>query len=385
MDRAECVWDPRSPDVLDDQIAAFDAMRARCPVAHGADGSWTVFTHGDVVAVLDDPATFSNAVSTHLSVPNGMDGSEHGAYRAMIDRYFLPERVEEFVPACRAIARDLVLGLDRSQVVEVMGALAEPFATRVTCAFMGWPASLQEPLGEWIRANHRATLAQDWDAMAEVARAFDGYIREQIDARRARGDDAGGDVTTRLLRERIDGCPLTDEQIVSIVRNWSVGELGTMAASVGIVIDLLARNPDIQARLRTTDDPSLFDAVTDEALRIHPPLISNRRRTTRPVTLSGTPIPGDARVVVLWASANRDEGVFGDPDRLRLDRDPDANLLYGRGVHACPGAGLARLELRAILAELLRATDGIEPAPEAERSLARYPASGFARLPVRLT
>lgn len=385
MDRADRVWDPRSPDVLDDQIAAYDAMRARCPVAHGADGSWTVFAHADAVTVLDDPAAFSNAVSTHLSVPNGMDGAEHGSYREIIDRYFLPERVEEFAPACRAIAADLVGGLPLPGAVDVASALAEPFAMRVTCAFMGWPDSLHEPLGEWIRANHRATLAQDWDAMAEVARAFDGYIRAQIDARRAPGDGAGDDVMARLLRERVDGRPLTDEEIVSIVRNWSVGELGTTAASVGIVIDLLARDPGIQARLRATDDERLFDAVTDEALRVHPPLISNRRRTTRPVTLSGRRIPEDERIVVLWASANRDEEVFGDPDRVRLDRDPDENLLYGRGIHACPGAGLARLELRAILTELLRATRRIEPAPDTERSFARYPASGFARLSVRLT
>ena len=80
-------WDPRSPEVLADQIAAYDRMRARCPIAHSDFLGWSVFRHADVMRILNDPERFSNAVSVHLNVPNGMDPPEHTRYREIVDRY----------------------------------------------------------------------------------------------------------------------------------------------------------------------------------------------------------------------------------------------------------------------------------------------------------
>jgi cytochrome P450 len=87
----------------------------------------------------------------------------------------------------------------------------------------------------------------------------------------------------------------------------------------------------------------------------------------------------------MWASANRDEAVFGDPDEFRLDRDPSQNLLYGRGIHVCPGAQLARLELRVVMEELLKATRQIALAPVRTPEVAVYPASGFSSLIARIS
>ncbi|WP_211489898.1 cytochrome P450 [Georgenia thermotolerans] len=374
-------WDPRSEEVQRDQIAAYDDMRRGCPVAHSPYGNWSVFRHADVVRILDDPATFSNVVSTHLSVPNGMDPPEHTPFREINDRYFTPAEMAAFEPACREIARDLVTALPRGEV-ELMADLAADFANHVQCRFMGWPESLREPLREWTLKNQEATLALDRTAMAAVAVEFDGYIREQLEVRRSAGPAAPADTTTRLLAETADGRALTDEEIVSLVRNWTVGELGTIAASVGIIVHYLATNPEVQGLLR--EDTGRIEAATDEILRMHAPLIANRRRTTAPVTIAGREIPAGERVMVLWASANRDEDVFGDPDEFRLDRDPADNLLYGRGVHVCPGAPLARLELRVLLEELLAGTTDLAPVPGKEPVRAAYPGSGFSWLPLRV-
>jgi cytochrome P450 len=143
----------------------------------------------------------------------------------------------------------------------------------------------------------------------------------------------------------------------------------------------LATHPHLQNRLRT--DVSLAQRASDEILRIHAPLIANRRRSTAPVTLGGRGIPAQERIVVVWASANRDDDVFGDPDEFRLDRDPDPNLLYACGIHGCPGAPLARLELRVIIEELFASTVSIEPAATGQTTKAIYPAAGFALLPLR--
>lgn len=379
--KPEVDWDPRSPDVLADQIAAYDEMRSRCPVPYSRYGNWAVLRHADAIRVVSDHETFSNMVSRHVSVPNGMDPPEHTPFRAVVDRYFTQERMEEFEPVCRRIASDLVGTIAQSSDIEFIGGVAEPFANRAQCAFMGWPSALHEPLRDWTKKNQRATLAMDRELMSAVAVEFDGYIREQLDERRAAGADAPDDVTTRLLGESIADRPLTDDEIVSIVRNWTVGELATIAASVGIVAHYLAVHRDVQDRLRA--DTTVLEAASDEILRIHAPLVANRRRTTRDVVIADRAIPADERVVVVWASANRDEAVFGDPDEFRLDRDPSENLLYGRGVHACPGAPLARLELRTVLGELLAATTVIEPG-NGEPTRGSYPASGFTTLPLTI-
>lgn len=376
-------WDPRSAEVLDDQLAAYDAMRQRCPVAHSDYLWWSVFRHEDVKRVLEDHAAFSNAASNHLSIPNAMDPPEHTRYRKIIDAYFTPEHMQAFEPTCRQIADALVAEQRRGAPLELMSAFARPFALRIQCAFMGWPDTLHASLGEWMAKNHAATLAADRTAMAQIAVEFDGHIKQQLVARRDAGEQAAHDVTTRLVREHIHGRPLSDEEIVSIVRNWTVGELGTIAASVGILVHYLAVHPALQTELREQPE-NLPDAI-DEILRIHAPLIANRRVTTCPVELSGRKIEVGERLTLIWAAANRDETVFGDPDVYDPERNRDHNLLYGAGVHVCPGAPLARLELRLLMESLLANTREIALVPDFAAERARFPASGFSSLTVCLS
>ncbi len=380
MTQARPRWDLRAPEVSADQIGAYDAIRARCPVAHEDYLGWTVFTHADAVRVLTDHETFSNRVSAHLSVPNGMDPPEHSGHRRVNERYFTQPRTAAFEPTVRRIAADLLAALAAGPV-EVMEQLARPFALRVQSAFMGWPESLHEPLRAWMARNHAATLARDADRLAAVAVEFDEYIREQLEVRRRAGADAPADVTTELLGDRVDGRPPTDEEIVSVVRNWTVGELGTIAASVGILVHALATRPQVQASLRS--DAAGLSAGIDELLRIDPPLISNRRVATRPVEVGGCPVATGERVTVLWASVDRDEAVFGDPDAFRPDHNAADNLLYGAGIHACPGAPLARMELRVLLEELLTRVSTIEPVPGMPPTPAVYPAGGFTSVVAR--
>ncbi|HJW25003.1 MAG TPA: cytochrome P450 [Rhodocyclaceae bacterium] len=375
-------WDARSPAVLEDQIKAYDGMRRRCPVAYSDYLHWSLFSHGDVMRALTDHETFSNAVSSHLSVPNGMDPPQHTPYRQLIEPYFGPEEMARFEPVCRRIAEDLVEALPAQGDVELAGRFAQDFALRIQCAFMGWPAELHEPLRHWTARNREATLAGDRQAMAQIALDFDRYIRDQLDVRRAAGPAATDDLTTRMLRETIDGRALSDEEIVSILRNWTVGELSTISSCVGILAHYLAEEPDLQQRLRR--EPGLLPAAIDEILRIHAPLISNRRIATRDVEIGGRQLKAGDRLTLMWASANRDEAVFGDPDEFRLDRDPGLNLLYGAGIHVCPGAPLARLELRIVMETLLARTWRISLVEGQAPVRAIYPAGGFASLPLRI-
>ena len=379
MTKTKPDWDPSAPDAHVDQIATYDAIRRRSPVAFSERMHWSLLGHAEVMQALHDPASFSNVVSAqHPAVPNGMDPPEHTAFRRLIDPYFGPAAMADFAPICRRIATAGVRRLPAGEV-EMMGDLADDLALEMQCAFMGWPESLHEPLRGWMVASAAATRARDPAATAAVAQVFAGYVADQLDARRKAGDAAPDDPTTRLLRERIDGRPLTLTEIVSIVRNWTVGELGTIAASIGIVAWYLAGEPELQATLRA--DPTDLSAAIDEILRIHPPLAANRRTTTKPLEIGGRSLGAEERVTLIWASANRDPAAFGDPDRFDPAGNAAKNLLYGAGIHVCPGAPLARLELETITGALLARTRAIRrSARPVERAV--YPSSGFRVLPL---
>jgi cytochrome P450 len=125
-------------------------------------------------------------------------------------------------------------------------------------------------------------------------------------------------------------------------------------------------------------------AAIDEILRIHAPLIASRRITTTQVEIGGRTLAAGERISLIWASANRTEAVFDNPDEFRFDRDPAQNLLYGAGIHVCPGAPLARMELRIVMEELLARTSQIALVPGKEAVKAVYPACGFSTLPLSI-
>jgi cytochrome P450 len=372
-------WDPRAEHVLNDQCGAYDDMRARCPVAYSDFLQWSVFRHADVLRVLDDPGTFSNRTSAHLSVPHGMDPPEHGLYRSLLEPFFTPARIRRFEPLCRSIAADALRGLLAQEGQEFIADFAIPFAVRVQSASLGWPAELNEPIRCWTQKNQRATLAGDRAATAAVAQEFASTVTALLESRRQSAFVERNDVTASLMSARVQGRPLNDEELVSIFRNWTVGEVTSVAASLGILAQRLATDPELQARLRA--ERALLPRACDEILRVCSPLVANQRVATRDVELGGRQIRAGERVTLMWPAANRDE-LFEAPAEVRLDRDASpSSLLFGAGIHVCPGAPLARLELRVAMDELLTQTAWFEldPAAGACRK-AVYPANGFAEL-----
>jgi cytochrome P450 len=182
------------------------------------------------------------------------------------------------------------------------------------------------------------------------------------------------------MEERVWGRPLSNEEVASILRNWTAGEIGTISAAVGILARFLAEHPALQEEIRAKRD-SLNYAI-DEILRIHGPLATNRRVTTKAVEIGGKKLSAGERISLNWISANRDEEVFEHADQFKFGRDQSKNLLYGAGIHVCPGAPLAQLEMRVFLEQLLDATKEIRVPSEETAIYAQYPATGFATLPL---
>lgn len=371
-------WNPTSENVLRDQRAAYDAMREKCAVAYSDLLKWSVFRHADVLYILNDPESFSSTVSKHLSVPSGMDPPEHTPYRRIVEKYFTPDRMEAFEPRCRTIAGDLVAALVDHDSGDFMAEVALPYAVQAQCEFLGWPDDYQEPLIRWIHDSHAATLVQDRPALSILARQFEGFVDELIEQRLQTDAGPQTDLMASLMHETVWGRPLSHEEIASILRNWTAGEVGTMAAAAGIVVHFLAEHPDIQTQLRI--EPDRVPVAVEEILRIDGPLVAARRITTRPVKIGGRQIDTGQRLTLMWISANRDERAFEDATSFRWDRDPSQNLLWGAGIHVCPGAPLARLEMQILLEELLSCTNSITLSPAQPAVRAIYPSSGFANV-----
>lgn len=373
-------WQPQIDSVQADQRAAYDHMREHCPVAHSDFFQWSVFRHKDVKNILLDHQRFSNKVSRHISVPNGMDLPEHATYRALIEPYFSAERVAEFKPKCQAIADELAVHISQTETVDIMADFAEPFAARLQCAFMGWDEGLAPQLINWVKRNNKSVLAADRPALGRLAKEFEVLIAGQLELRRNNPDIA--DITAELLHEVVDGRYLTNQEIASILRNWTVGEVGTIAASIGIIAHFLASNVSVQQQLRAK--PELLWQANDEILRLHNPLVDNRRRTTCPVELSGKEIDAQQRITINWVAANRDPEAFEHAEKFILDRDQSQNLLYGAGLHVCPGEGLAKMELVVVIRSLLQHSQSLTLPTEQPAQLAKYPMSGYAVLPITL-
>lgn len=363
--------------------AAQQATGGRCPADRDETGAWLLRGHDDVVAAALDPGTFSNRYSHHLKVPNGLDGAEHARCRELIDRYLTPARVAALEPRIRQVAADLARSLPAGEPVEVVSELGARFAVRAQSAWLGWPAALEGELLRWIEDNHEATRSRDPDRTAAVAARFDAIIATLIEARRGQPPT---DVTGELLDDRIDGRPLSDAEVTSILRNWTAGDLGSIAACVGVIVHRLAVDRDLQESWRggATSGAEL-EAGIDEILRIDNPFPSSRRVTTGAVEIGGGEIGAGEIVRLDWAAANRDPTVVGDPDAYRPLDNATHNLVYGIGPHVCPGRGLATMELRAAIEELLAASGSIALAPGAEPVREEPPRGGYRTVPVLLS
>jgi cytochrome P450 len=378
--RAIPAWEPLSEEALADQRQTFDRMRAACPLARSPRGV-TLFRHVDVVTAATDPMTFSSAVSAHRQVPNSLDGPEHVAFRAIVDSFFTRERMRDLEPRVRTCARQIVSALPRRSVVDAVTELGYPFAVRAQADWLGWQGAEDELLA-WMAENHAATRSADRARAAAVAAAFDEIVAAQVRRRRESGDTAPHDPTTELLHVRVNGDLLSDADIVSILRNWTAGDLGSIAASLGVVLHFLATHPDVQDALRA--DSSELALAIDEMLRIDDPFLVNRRVVTAATEIAGFELDPGTRAYLNWTSANRDEAVFGDPDAYRPRENASRNLVYGIGPHVCPGRPLATLELVVATQTLLELTSSIELADDAAPQRETYPVGGWRRLPIRL-
>jgi cytochrome P450 len=156
----------------------------------------------------------------------------------------------------------------------------------------------------------------------------------------------------------VDSGQVTRQECPALILDYLAPSIDTTASAIASALWLLAKHPE-QWRLLQSD-PSLVPGVVQEVVRLESPLRAFGRRARITTSLGGTTVPAGAQLLVLYASANRDERVFEDPDRFDITRDASAHVGFGHGVHGCAGQGLARLEAQAVLRALLQHVERIE-------------------------
>ncbi|GHG77799.1 cytochrome P450 [Alishewanella longhuensis] len=367
-------WNPLDTSNLKDQRQAYDNMRERCPVAHSEFMGWSLFRHKDITAVLADPKTFSN-VSQFLAIPNGMDLPEHGQYRKALDLNFESEQMSWLEPKARKIAAELLESALTGDEVEMVTAFANPFTLKTLCALLGWPVQQWQYLDSWVQGSLQASFDKDSVAGKTLANEFSQYVKANLNKRRLSPLEQT-DATNNLMNTKVDGVELDDDQIVSVLRNWTAGH-GTVSASLSVLFMHLAENLELQHQLRS--DSMLIPAAIEEILRLDGPLVSNPRTTTKEVEIQGKIIPKGEHIALMWIAGNRDPRAFAKSNELKIERNNEETLVWGQGVHICQGASLARLEMRLAVEEMLSKTKLFELTDKVPRR-AVYPSNGLSSL-----
>ncbi|TDB95276.1 cytochrome P450 [Actinomadura sp. 7K534] len=393
--------------------AAFDVLRAAAPVAWHDErpvalraseassglpappspGFWAVTSHGLVHEVSRDPALFSSHLggtqlfSTDELTLAGLrlmllniDPPEHSRLRKIVSPAFTPRAVEALRASVGRHAREIADEIAGAGSVDLVTAVSKELPTRVLADLLGMPAEDRNLIVTWtdgMIAFEDAELTGDPStAVAMFAEATE-YGRQVAAERRARPT---GDVMSAIANAEVDGERLTDGEFSMF---WILlviaGNETTRNSLTGAVIALQEHGLwDDLVR-----DPGLLATGTDELVRHVSPVMQFRRTATRDTVLGGQRIRAGDKVVLWYTAANRDPAVFADPHVPDLLRDPNPHLAFGTGPHFCLGSRLAKLEVSAMLTELLTRYPRLRLDGEAERITSSFIA-GVDRLPVAL-
>ncbi|HJR26474.1 MAG TPA: cytochrome P450 [Acidimicrobiales bacterium] len=379
----------------------FDRLRAEAPVywhpEPGDTGFWALTKHADVRAASHDCATFSSELGgtfiptadeealsqLRLTILN-MDPPKHNRYRKLVSKGFTPRMIRMLVDEIERRAAVVVDNVCEKGEVEFVEEIAAQVPVQMICEMIGLEKELWPRIFEL--SNHLIGSRDDPDYQelegGPTAAAMEVYMLCDAVAadRRANPRD---DIMTALVQAEIDGERLDDAELnLFFITLIVAGNETTRNLINHAMLDIIA-HPDQAQRLR--DDPSLWDTGVDEMLRFGSSIHNFRRTATRDVEVRGVPIKEGDKVVLYYASANRDEEVFDDPHRFDVGRTPNDHVTFGGGgVHYCLGASLARAEIRATMRQLVERLPDLELAGPVNRLHSDF-VNGIKTMPVRFT
>ena len=366
-------FDPLDPDYLADPYPYYARFRRESPVFYAPKiDFWVVSRYEDIASIVKDPETFSNArvqEPLHPLTEEALEGLKKGVRvvpttstadpplhmrtRKHAARAFSARRVAELEGRIREVANGLIDAMIPDGRADMVHEFAFPLPASVVFSLIGYPEEDTEMLKSWCSDRLKITwgrpLPEEQLATIEKMTSFFDYIEDFV---HERARDLRDDYTSDLLRIRAeDEKNLSFEEVVSICYSLSfAGHETTTNLILNGLRQLLSR-PGLWEELQ--EDPTLIENAVEETLRRDTSVVAWRRSTTRPLEIAGVEVPEGARLMLLLASANRDEEVFEDPDAFDIRREnANKHIAFSHGIHFCLGAPLARLEAR-IAFELL--------------------------------
>jgi cytochrome P450 len=336
--------------------------------------------------VLDDAATFRSGEGVGFNdfINEGgrgttlmSDGDDHRRLRDVIAPPLTPRAIAELRPEAQAIADRLIDDLVERGRFDAIPDLAQVLPSVWVPDLLGWPAEGRDRLLDWAGAT--------FDGLGplndRVAAAGSGIIEMMVFAQDlAQRELPAGSMAAGILAAAARG-EIEPSQCPMAIIDYLGPSLDTTVSAIGNAIWLFATHPDQWQLLR--DDPSRVRQAFNEVLRLESPISCFSRVATTTATIDGVDIPAGARVLVSYASANRDERHWDRPEEFDITRESADQLAFGHGEHACVGMGLARVEGAAILSALVARVERIELAGPPERKLNNLIRS-FGSLPVSL-
>ncbi len=362
---------------------------------------WAVTKHADIVWISKQPERFRNgprlaafpefvppdpqeAVIRHLL---NMDPPDHALFRKLASHRFTPRGLQRMRRDIETITRDLLdamRGDGGTREGDFVQLLSAPLPLQVLAELLGVPREMWPTMFDWTNRvigsadPEYQEEGQDAFHTAQKARlALFAYFAEMTRERRAHPRD---DIVSLIANAQIAGESLPDRELLSYYFLLVVaGNETTRNAITGGLLAFL-ENPDQWERLRR--DPSLVDSAVEEVVRWVTPVIQFCRTPVEDVEIRGVKIRAGENLCLFYPSANRDEEVFEDPFRFRIDRHPNRHLAFGIGEHFCLGANLARLELRVVFRHLAARLEQCELAGPVERLRSSF-VGGIKRMPIR--
>jgi cytochrome P450 len=362
------VWTDGPPHEL------FEQMRGECPVHWSAGitqfpteaGFWSVTTADDILTVSRDFRTYSSetggitaaAAVFPLELTRamfiGMDPPKHDRIKALFQAGFTPRRIADHEDAIRAIVLDVLDELGGRETCDLVTDVAQPAVSRVIGSFMGIP---KEDDAAWARLMNSALGAGDVDISPE---GVEGVLAKDIPeiferCRKLiaeRQENPTDDLTSVLVHAEVDGGKLEEHEIV--MGFFLLVAAGNDSTKATFCSGMRALMEDPEQRRQVLDDPELIPGAVEEALRMFPAFAHFRRTATCDTELHGQKIREGEKVVMWYASSNRDETRYEDPGHFDVTRNPEHQAFGAGGRHFCLGTALARLELRIMFEETLR-------------------------------
>jgi cholest-4-en-3-one 26-monooxygenase len=343
-------------------------------------GYWAVMRHADVVRISKNPKVFSSqrgginipdASAEDLDVSSliliTMDPPQHAKYRRLVPTVCTPKTTMRLDGAIRSAVTGILDRVSGQERVEFVSTIAAQLPLFLIADLVGWPEADRKLMYDW--SDRVARIDANPEDARDAAFEFWGYCADLVES--LEGQPPRDDLLHVLMTAEVDGERLELMEIVNFMLLLAIGGNETTRNCISGGLLALHEFPDQLAALRA-DPIGLSAGAVEEMLRWTAPIIAFRRTTTEPTELGGHELPEGTKVVLYYASANRDEAVFDDPQRFDIRRSPNPHLSFGTGQHFCLGATLARLEIGILFEQLMIRFPDLRPVGPVERLDSNY-------------